>query len=94
LTATDGAEALAVYSKHENEIDVVLTDVVMPVLDGTATIYALRQINPAIKIIAMSGLDANQSIVRVTGIGPKHFLMKPYTAEALLKTMRTVLEED
>ena len=42
-----------------NEIAVVLTDMMMPVMDGTATIHALTEINPAIKIIAMSGLDAN-----------------------------------
>jgi len=93
LTATNGAEAVAVYARQMNEIAVVLTDMMMPVMDGSATIYALMQINPAIKIIALSGFDANRSGVTMSGAGAKHFLTKPYTAETLLKTMRTVLDE-
>ena len=37
LTATDGADAVAVYAQHRNEIAVVLTDMMMPVMDGPAT---------------------------------------------------------
>jgi CheY-like chemotaxis protein len=47
---------VAVYAKHENEIAVVLTDMMMPIMDGPATINALRRINPTVKIIAASGL--------------------------------------
>jgi PleD family two-component response regulator len=49
LTATDGADAVAVYAQHKNEIAVVLTDMMMPVMDGPATIHALMRINPASK---------------------------------------------
>jgi PAS domain S-box-containing protein len=93
LTATDGAHAVAVYAKHENEIAVVLTDMMMPVMDDPATIHALMRINPAIKIIAASGLNANGGVAKVSGAGVKHFLTKPYTAGTLLKTMRAILEE-
>jgi PAS domain S-box-containing protein len=91
MTASDGAEAVAVYAKHQHEIAVVLTDMMMPVMDGVATIRALRRINPAIKIIAASGLNANSGI-KESDAGVTHFLMKPYTAGALLKTLRSVLE--
>jgi CheY-like chemotaxis protein len=93
LTATDGAHALAVYAKHEKEIAAVLTDMMMPVMDGPATIHALMRMNPAIKIIAASGLNANGSATKASGAGVKHFLTKPYTAETLLKAMRTMLDE-
>ena len=93
LTATDGAEAVALYAEHKNEIAVVLTDMMMPVMDGAATIHAMKQINPAIKIIAVSGLNENGSMTKVSGTGVKHFLTKPYTAATLLKIMRTVLDE-
>ena len=59
LTATDGADAVAIYAQHKNEIAVVLTDMMMPIMDGPATIHALMRINPAVKIIAASGLNAN-----------------------------------
>jgi PAS domain S-box-containing protein len=94
LTATDGADAIAVYAKREKEIDVVLTDMMMPVMDGPAMIYALMRMNPAVKIIAASGLEGNGNVAKVAEAGVKHFLTKPYTAGTLLKTMRAILDED
>jgi PAS domain S-box-containing protein len=93
LTATDGAEAVAVYARNMNEIAAVLTDMMMPVMDGPATIHALMRISPAVKIIAASGLNANGGVAKIAGLGVKHFLTKPYTAGTLLKTMRTLLDE-
>lgn len=93
LTATDGADALGVYLQHQNEIAVVLTDMMMPVMDGPAMIHALMRINPTVKIIAASGLNANGSVAKTSGGGVKHFLTKPYTAGTLLKTMRAILDE-
>jgi PAS domain S-box-containing protein len=93
LTATDGAEAVAVYARHQNEFAVVLTDMMMPVMDGPATIRALLRINPAVKIIATSGLDAHGIAVKVSDASVKHFLMKPYTTGTLLKALRMILDE-
>ncbi len=93
VTATDGADALAVYVQHKNEIAVVLTDMMMPVMDGGATIQALKRINPAVKIIAASGLAANGGAVKAPNGAIKHFLTKPYTAETLLTTLREILDE-
>ncbi len=93
LTATDGADALGVYLKHQSEIAIVLTDMMMPIMDGPAMIHALMRINPLVKIIAASGLKANDSVAKASGGGVKHFLTKPYTAGTLLKTMRAILDE-
>jgi PAS domain S-box-containing protein len=93
VTAMDGADALSVYVQHRNEIAVVLTDMMMPVLDGSATIQALMRINPAIKIIAASGLNTNGGEALVASAGVKHFLTKPYTAATLLRTIRTILDK-
>jgi two-component system, cell cycle sensor histidine kinase and response regulator CckA len=92
LTATDGADAVAIYVQHKDEIAVVLTDMMMPVMDGTATIQALMRINPGVKIIAASGLNANGA-AKGSGGGLKHFLTKPYTAETLLTALRMILNE-
>ncbi|HUB67766.1 MAG TPA: PAS domain S-box protein, partial [Candidatus Methylacidiphilales bacterium] len=94
ITASDGAEALAIYAQYQQKIAIVLTDMRMPVLDGAAMIQALMRINPAIKIIAASGLDANNSVAKLPGSGVRHFLTKPYTAGTLLKTVRMVLDEE
>ena len=93
LTAANGANAIAVYAEHKNQIAVVLTDMMMPIMDGPATIQALRQLNPAVKIVAASGLAANGSGNKSPGHNIKYFLTKPYTAGTLLKTLRSILEE-
>ncbi len=93
LTAADGMEAVALYLKHRNKIGVVLTDMMMPVMDGRATIHALMRIDPEVKIVAASGLKANGESAKVSVPGVKYFLAKPYTAETLLKTIRKILDE-
>jgi len=94
LNAANGADALALYAQQRDEIDVVLTDMMMPVLDGPATIHAMLRINPSARIIAASGLNANGNTTQVSIAGVKHFLTKPYTAGKLLKTIRQILDEN
>jgi signal transduction histidine kinase/CheY-like chemotaxis protein len=91
LTASDGTEALALYADRKNEIAVVLTDMVMPFMDGPATIRALQRMNPDIKIIAASGLMVGHKLGEASIEGVKVFLSKPYTAEKVLKALDQVL---
>jgi PAS domain S-box-containing protein len=93
LTAANGATAVAVYAQHQHKIAVVLTDMMMPVMDGPATVHALKEINPSVKIVAASGLNSNGGEAKVSGVGVNHFLTKPYTAGTLLKTIRAILDE-
>ncbi|MEO8451759.1 MAG: PAS domain S-box protein [Gemmatimonadota bacterium] len=91
LVASDGAEALTVFGKHQSEIAVVLTDMMMPGMDGSSTIEKLIEMNPSVRIVAASGLSANGDIAKALGENVKHFLQKPYTAESLLNALRHVL---
>ncbi|MBS1809812.1 MAG: PAS domain S-box protein [Acidobacteria bacterium] len=91
LTASDGTEALALYAQHGDKIKVVLTDMMMPYLDGPATIRALQKFNPNVKIIASSGLADNGKAVEATDLGVRLFLPKPYTADKLLKLLAEIL---
>ena len=91
LTAADGTEAVATYAERRNEIAVVLTDMLMPFMDGPATIRALLKMDPNVKIIAASGLTAGQRAGEASLEGVKMFLNKPYTAEKLLKALAEVL---
>ena len=93
LTASDGTEALAIYADRKNDIAVVLTDMVMPFMDGPATIRALHRMNPAVRIIAASGLGTGQRAGEGPLEGVSVFLNKPYTAEKLLKTLAQVLNK-
>ena len=92
LMAADGAEAASLYAANKGEVAVVLTDMMMPLMDGLATIQVLRKVNPEVRIIAASGLNANGMSAKATNAGVKHFIPKPYTAETLLKTLYEVLQ--
>jgi CheY-like chemotaxis protein len=98
LTASEGAEAVELYAKHARDIAVVVTDMMMPVMGGVATIQALMRLNPSIKIIAASGLSASADVNRddnakAAKAGVKHFLPKPYSAQTLVQMVRDVLDE-
>ncbi|HEU4510009.1 MAG TPA: PAS domain S-box protein [Pyrinomonadaceae bacterium] len=94
VTASDGTEALAIYADKKNEIAVVLTDMVMPFMDGPSTIRALQRMNPKVRIIAASGLGAGQRAGEGVLEGVSVFLNKPYTAEKLLNTVAQVLSRE
>jgi PAS domain S-box-containing protein len=96
VLASNGAEAVAIYGARKAEIAAVLTDMMMPVLDGPATIQVLQKINPAVRIIGASGLAAHGHAAHghaahAASLGVKHFLPKPYTAETLLQALKQVL---
>lgn len=94
MTASDGAEAVAVYAKHREVIALVLTDMMMPVMDGPAAVQVLTQMNPKVRILAASGLNASGLVARAAHAGARHFLPKPYTAETLLVMVRRLLDEE
>jgi two-component system, cell cycle sensor histidine kinase and response regulator CckA len=91
LVAGDGIEALAVYTQHKHEIDIVLMDMMMPEMDGLSAIRVLQKINSQVKIIAVSGLASSDKVATAMGSGVKIFLPKPYTTQELLKTINGVL---
>ena len=93
LTASHGAEAVALYVRHQKEVAVVLTDMAMPIMDGPALIIALRSINPAVRVIGSSGRFSEGGEAKATGAGVRFFLPKPYTAEAIMRLLRAVLDE-
>src|SRR5262249_18556490 len=91
ITARDGTEAVAAFTAHQHEIKGVVTDMIMPFMDGPATIRVLRKIDPNVKIIAVSGLLDNEKVKDATGLDNIAFIMKPYTSEKLLNTLHKTL---
>ena len=94
IAAVDGAEAIALYAMHRTEIAVVLTDLMMPVMDGAALIAALRRIDPGVRIVITSGNNANVNAAKAANANVHHFLAKPYTAEVMLSTLGNILGKD
>ncbi len=92
-TAKNGAEAIRVFRQRQHEIKVVITDMMMPVMDGTATIQALHQIDPCVKVICVSGLSSEPNLNDAARFNVQASLRKPYTPEKLLTTVRQVIDE-
>ncbi|MEJ6480604.1 response regulator [Nostoc punctiforme UO1] len=90
MIASDGIEAIALYAEYRDKISLVLTDMVMPSMDGITTIRTLRKINPDVKIIAVSGMTSTDKVNTAYDMGIKAFLSKPYTASQLLQIISTV----
>jgi PAS domain S-box-containing protein len=87
LLARDGQEAVEIYRQRGSEIDLVVTDMVMPNLDGPSTIRALREIDPNALVIASSGERTLEKMDDIKRLGVCAFLPKPYTAEKLLEVV-------
>jgi PAS domain S-box-containing protein len=91
LSATDGAEALTIFTRHRAEIRLVMTDVMMPVMDGVALTRVIRKIDPEVRMLAASGLEHDAKFDELRALGVNAFLTKPFTAEKLLHTLRELL---
>jgi CheY-like chemotaxis protein len=65
----------------------------MPVMDGPVTIRALQKLNPQVRIIASSGLTDSIDAANLKQLGVKSFLIKPYDAKTLLKTVAEALSQ-
>jgi PAS domain S-box-containing protein len=91
VVACDGVDAVSVYAAQHGEIAAVITDMMMPIMDGPAMIQVLAKINPRGKVIAASGLKGQYDIAKSVYPTVKDFLPKPYTTEELLQTLAGVL---
>lgn len=91
LTAADGAQAIDVFVRHRARIALVITDMMMPSIDGGTLIGALRRIDPVVRVVAMSGVGGPQEANRAKKAGTPYFLAKPFTVELLLQTVSDAL---
>jgi len=92
--AQDGVEALSQAQQHD--INVLITDIIMPKKEGIETIVEIREVNPEIKIIAISGggRKGNQDFLRMAEmVGANYTLAKPFEPHDLLNVLKTCLEE-
>lgn len=94
LVASDGSEVLALFVENSNKIEVVITDMMMPFMDGITTIRALRRVDDKIKVIAVTGLTSTDKATEMQSLAVKAILSKPYTAETLLTTIDRVLKTE
>ena len=92
LVAGNGQEALSVVLQHVGMLRLVVTDVMMPVMDGIALARALRTLDPAIRIIATSGMGQEEKREELRASGVQAILAKPCETAVMLTTIRRVLD--
>jgi len=87
----DGNEAVEAFQAEPTRFSLVLLDLTMPHLDGEQTFAELRRLRPDVRIVLMSGYNAQEAIQCFTGDGPPGFLQKPFTVDALRAVVQTAL---
>jgi two-component system cell cycle sensor histidine kinase/response regulator CckA len=92
LEAAGGAEAERFAAEHRGPIALLLTDVVMPDMDGRATADTVRSLRPDVRVVFMSGYSEDAVLRRGVASSTASFLPKPFTADRLLRLIRTVLD--
>ena len=91
--APDGAAALAVFWEHHRDIDLIVTDIHMPRLNGLSLVKRAREIVPEIKIIVASGgLDPAER-QKVEELRVTAFLEKPYSATMMVSCVHQILDQ-
>jgi two-component system cell cycle sensor histidine kinase/response regulator CckA len=97
LEARDGQEALAVFEQYSagpgQRVDLVLTDLVMPVMDGQALFHALRQRDPTVKVVVMTGHPLEEELEDLRLKGLVGLIKKPLNLEQLTQVVSRALEE-
>jgi CheY-like chemotaxis protein len=91
LIATRGTEAVACYIEKGYEIGVVLTDLHMPDMGGVEAIAILRQINPCVKVIVVTGAGSALGAPSAEEMGVQAYIKKPFDVAHLLQTLHNVL---
>ncbi len=94
LDAENGEDALRVCKEHDGQIDLMITDVVMPKMGGKKLAERLQPLYPHMKVIYMSGYTDN-AIVEHGVLAPGlNFLQKPFSPEGLARKVREVLKSE
>jgi PAS domain S-box-containing protein len=90
ITAASGPEAVVRLAQKTDDVNLVITDIEMPFMDGFATIKALRKVKSNLKIVVATG-SKQEKAVDGHGLKTDAFIYKPFTTDQLLKTVHEVL---
>ncbi|NOT59833.1 MAG: response regulator [Acidobacteria bacterium] len=93
ITACDGAAAVALYAQRQAEVQLLLTDLMMPMMDGVTLIRTLRQRHPALRVICCSGTAGAMENPELEQLGVHRILAKPLNADTLLRAVAQILNE-
>jgi PAS domain S-box-containing protein len=93
LTARGGHEAIELYQKNQDEIDIVILDMIMPNMSGGEVYDRMKEINPDIKVLLSSGYSINDQATDILSRGCNGFIQKPFTINELSAAIRQILDK-
>ncbi len=93
LTAKDGKEAIEVYKKERDEIDIVILDIVMPKMGGGEAYDRMKEINPDIKVLLSSGFSIDGEASEILERGCNGFIQKPFNMMELSGKIGEILDK-
>ena len=94
FTARDGKEAIAVFQKYEDKIDLIILDMIMPNMGGGETFDRVKKMKPEIKVLLSSGYSINGQATEILNRGCNGFIQKPFNLQNLSQNLRSILEEN
>lgn len=89
VLASDGEEALEIYQEQADEISFVLLDLIMPAMDGAEVMERLKQMDPEVPIIILSGFWKQEQVAEFRKKGAVGFLRKPFTLDELAEQLES-----
>ena len=89
--AASGVEALDIFTRHDGQVDLVISDVVMPEMDGPTLLGELRKRNPQTKVVFVSGYAEEAFRKNLPEGEDFHFLPKPFTMKQLVETAKAAM---
>ncbi|WP_321494307.1 ATP-binding protein [uncultured Desulfobacter sp.] len=93
LQARNGKQCLDLLERYPGKIEVVILDLVMPVMDGKEAFHRIRELDPSIKILIFSGASVDEEINNMLGTDRRHgFLQKPFSMDRFSKVIREILD--
>jgi two-component system, cell cycle sensor histidine kinase and response regulator CckA len=94
LTASDGEQAIEVYHSCMRQIDAVLLDMRLPKGTGEEVFRAMKDENPAVKVVMASGFLEPETKIEMALAGAKQFVNKPYNLDELLEIFQSVIDSE
>ena len=90
--ASDGEEGLSIYKKRHQEIDLVITDMIMPIMNGRELFHQIKQVNADCKILLASGFTKEDDLKELNAAGLCGFIGKPYQGKELALIVDQILQ--
>jgi len=92
--ASDGAEALSKYQADPSGFDIVVLDMVMPVIGGAEAFRRIRDVDPEQVIIIYSGFAQDENVKSLLAMGACRFIRKPFRSDDFIRMVRSLLHAE